>query len=689
MKALAPLVAQKTNLSMAEVEATLTRHGVDLTAASPTPGHLQLRRLRFSGTKILTGIGTDEPVAEPTVTSDDGGGQDAGLGAPPDSAAAAAEETGVEEAFDFDWKVGAGLYGIGSDRNFRGKSSVLDVMSWALRGRRDLRSDVTAWIDRVDCDFIVDSTAFHVGFKVNDGVPSGELTKTLHNQTKTTLGRFSDEAEFEALMNTAMMAELRLPLIAAAQDGRRTQHTWQAYAAALTIHGSSLEFVVGDQRWGLASRLLMMFVGADWSAVRAQAHTAYKINHGELVARQAEIDQQNDSVSAAHLAAVEVVEQVRERLAALAPASISAEQLEDALAQVTALDVQIPLLQSALLTARAAHANADEELRAVVAAAHAEREDDLAVQFFHKMRPTMCPRCDAPVTDERHRAEQDEGSCSICTHDLPSVLKTAEPDTEDDDDEDDDSVDEIAGLEQVAAAAADQLQIAQADFDAAVTQRNRHSATIASSQADQELSGQRYQAELDLARAEGRAAALEPQHAEPGSAPADLAQLKTDDRVLKAAEKIVADSVKTDQEEPLRLLSADITKLARSFGMTNLVDVELGGGASLTVHTGGTTETYGRCRRGEQLRLKLATAIALIRRSRSSGVGRHPGLLLVDSLGAEEIPDADLRAMLAELRKVTEELDTQLFIATRNADLLEAAAGADHCRLGRGSDFVW
>jgi hypothetical protein len=55
------------------------------------------------------------------------------------------------------------------------------------------------------------------------------------------------------------------------------------------------------------------------------------------------------------------------------------------------------------------------------------------------------------------------------------------------------------------------------------------------------------------------------------------------------------------------------------------------------------------------LRIKIAAAIALIEIGHTDGVGRHPGLLFIDSPAAEEIPEADLRTMLEAIATVAAE----------------------------------
>ncbi len=665
MTALGQEVATKLNREVAEIEAVLTKHQVDLTAATPAPAHLVVQRLYFRGTKTLTGV-------------------------TPDGETVDKDET-YEVPFEFEWIVEPGLHGIGSDRNLRGKSSVIELLMWVLRGRQSLRSDVLNWIDHVEGDFQIDATAFHVSIDLNENVPSGELVRTASSGLKSTLGKFSDAEEFEALMNSTMMGQLNLPPISIATEGRRNDHTWPTYASALVINGSTLENLVGEHKYGLPSKLLQMFIGTDWSAVRAQAGSALKVAEFELAQRLQVAEQQNAQLEAAHAAALEVVTVVQQRLAETPAASVTADALDTALTRLTDLDSASADLQQRLVAARQNETDALAHLGDAEHAAHAVREDALATSFFHKMRPSVCPRCEAPVTDDRLQAEADGSSCSVCTHDISTDDDGGDAQELGHEDVDDEQaeVDELDALRQVADQATGHRHAIETEFAAASADRDQQASVVSASRNEAALAAERHQIELELARAEGAAAALEPAPVEAAPDAAELATLQSEVEVLKAAEKIVSGWVTDAQSEPLDELSADITRLARSFGMANLSEVHLDGATRMKVHTGGAQENYGDVERGEQLRLKVATAIALIRRSRSSGVGRHPGFLVVDSLGAEEIPDQDLRAMLSALREVADELGIQIFIATRNTPLLEETIQDDRCRLGRDNGFVW
>lgn len=73
---------------------------------------------------------------------------------------------------------------------------------------------------------------------------------------------------------------------------------------------------------------------------------------------------------------------------------------------------------------------------------------------------------------------------------------------------------------------------------------------------------------------------------------------------------------------------------------------------------------YSACTPGEKLCLRIALVIALLRVAEAHGVGRHPGLLLVDSIGAEETEADDLAELMRHLVEVTESLVRGLRVLT-------------------------
>jgi hypothetical protein len=195
-------------------------------------------------------------------------------------------------------------------------------------------------------------------------------------------------------------------------------------------------------------------------------------------------------------------------------------------------------------------------------------------------------------------------------------------------------------------------------------------------------------AELDIARLEG---ALEQVARAEGRTDDSAEQLLARrERILGAAEKLARQRVQETQKQLLDRVSDEIVKLGRQFGIEALETVTLRGNATLTVAKGGQKVAYSACTRGERLRLKVATAVALLRVGFTYGVGRHPGLLMVDSPGAEEAASENIDAMLQALQEVTADVrDLQIIVATRSPESLTRLLSEDRRRIAPTGGYVW
>jgi hypothetical protein len=312
----------------------------------------------------------------------------------------------------------------------------------------------------------------------------------------------------------------------------------------------------------------------------------------------------------------------------------------------------------------------------------------------------MCPRCSAKVTADRYAAEATEHACSLCTTGLDLHAATGDtaaapngvpapsgqkvPQTADDDDSDD-SVDAVIALQEAAAEAEAGLRRLEAEFRNA--DRSRTDAEEAAQRGRQNLQGARarLQAELELARAESALETLRGATRPEPPSPVERERLL----VLQTASKLTKSWVKEDQDPLLKSVSTAIAELARRFGSTNITAVSLKGNGNMTVHKGGAEATYSGLTNGEKLRIKLAAAIALIKLGHTDGVGRHPGLLFVDSPAAEEIPEADLRTMLEAMTAVAAETDLQIVVATTHGPMLSEVLPEENLLVATGTDFVW
>ncbi|BAU95965.1 large ATP-binding protein [Corynebacterium suranareeae] len=661
------------------VDRILRENQVTTAVRVPTPSQLQATRLSFYGSKTLTGVDSS------------------GVKQVPDY---------VEEVpYQFEWALKSGLNGVGSDRNLRGKSTVLRILMWCLRGRCDLQPDVLSWIDHVEFDFLIDSDTYRIEFDVchtNKNQPVGQLIRR-KGIVENHLGSFESNEQFEELMGATMLHALGLPKIASQTEGLRVEHVWPTYAGALVIRGDGLEYLLGDVPFaGLPSRLLSIFVGTEWASVRAEASTAKNIAKHRLAELERAAKEHSRALSDAYTTALTNMEKARQEFEAFEISEESFEDLNEARSEIARLDAEAMRLTQVQFDAKSAFRLAEANLKEEETRRHQQLEDAVARRFFQNLRPTVCPRCSIPVPDDRLEAEAHGDSCSICSSSLElDDLSNAEAnkidghdlstlnDDEIGNDNTDYEVEELAALREVLQTNKQRLEGSTEELKKVTVQRERYSTIIEANLRYVRKLDERNQALLTLARAEGAVEALKPKEGQAGPDTAEIDRLKDHLVVLSTAEEVVTKWVREEQNVRFQKLNSSIVALARDFGIPSLTQIQLSGNAGMTVEKGGAKGTYSKLERGEKLRLKLATAIALIKLARAEGIGLHPGFLIVDSPGAEEVNDDDFDTMLQALRDEAESADIQVFIGTCHTEQLIALLGEERCRIGEGENFVW
>jgi hypothetical protein len=97
------VVARRAGLNTGQTAEILARHGVRESGILPRPRQLLVKHLSFTGEKSGKSTGT----------------------------------------VDFSWDLGTGLWGVTAD-NLRGKSSILEIIWWCLRGTGNVQPDVSS-----------------------------------------------------------------------------------------------------------------------------------------------------------------------------------------------------------------------------------------------------------------------------------------------------------------------------------------------------------------------------------------------------------------------------------------------------------------------------------------------------------------------------------------------------------------
>jgi hypothetical protein len=208
-------IARRAMIDSNRVESILAAHHISPTPVLPSPRRLLLVQIAFSGIK---------------------------------------DRVGKEEPFSFDWSdLNHGLWAMLSDQNFRGKSSILEVVHWLLRGRptSNLQDDVRRWIHKANVRFLLDDVEHEVSIQ-SRGELHGSLIRRGKSGNRIPLAEFQTEDEFEAVMADFFMSALSMDAITSWQSntsndddaGRAVSHGWAAFSGAMFI-GTNYETLLG------------------------------------------------------------------------------------------------------------------------------------------------------------------------------------------------------------------------------------------------------------------------------------------------------------------------------------------------------------------------------------------------------------------------------------------------------------
>lgn len=584
--------------------------------------------------------------------------------------------------FDFSWSgLGDGVWAIASDgTNFVGKSTVLEIMLWSLRGDvKSLQVDVKKWLEHVRTGFALDEDAFAVDFDVIKGVPKGRLVRILPDGSEVEQDAFETHVGFAAAMSDFMMEALDLDPIPFQQGkdeaAKVAEHGWKALSGGLYFWGDHHRLLGETDFGGLPGRILQLYIGMPWASTVMQASAALK----DLSAEELRTRAVRKTASEISLKAVEKIQiklnDARERLSQLTDESDFAKRVDGLAEAVLEATTAYNEIERRLV-------KAEDEATALQVAANFDerearglRETFIATSFFNGLQPTCCPRCEAAVTSDRIKREQTDFSCSVCTEPIPAEKM-------------EDVNERLAEIEERAAvtrAASDRAvgSVLELKGFARTARDNMTKArgALGAAPASSDLR-QRREIELEIARLEGMLKAHSDSTATPPEAP--------DRRVVAAAHDLAKAAMDASSNELLSELGDEVLKLAQRFGFLSLESVQINAQAQMVLHKGGASAVFGDVTKGERLRLRIATAIALLRIGKKLGVGRHPGLLIIDSPGADETDDSNLEALLKELRAIAEnEIGLQVFVSSAKASDVITLLTPSNCRIAAKGEYLW
>lgn len=702
-------VAKRSAVDRADVDDVLETYGIRGPRPVPPRRRLRVQSLHFAGVKNL-------------LTTD---------------------ETPVRNFVPFAWtrRFDTPVTALVSDgRNDAGKSSILDIMGWALRGMAGPRSDVRDWLRHVSLHLVIGDEQIVVLFRVDAGRPSGEvlvvseatpidldalhtaataamqehadacaeqqtalpdlhtpiddLSERLRERGAYIAGEFTDDESMKIVIGDFMLGRLGLePLTqwrrnahsTGDEDGSAAEHGWPLWSQALIIAKPSYSTTIGETS-SQATAVLNTFLATDWNSSRNLARVQKKTVDANLsgIRRRQERDAQARESSVADLVAQRA--RLQAELDAQPPALVSVEDAAQMAQRVALATTSLTVAQRRVADAALEWGTAERAFEAAERDLIALKEAAVTKRFWHSLKPSCCPRCDAQVQQEQWEREQD-GSCSLCNSPIAetTVLELTTVETRNDDDE----LDPVELAEQRhTSCEADVLTTSLAHDDAKRAAVDAETEFTEATAALTKINGDptaRHALERQLAVLDGR---IE----ERSAAPEELEEekiLATDSAVLGAAVKVADAEAKNDFDAALDAVSRQITSLGRELGMANLEEATLKGNAHLPVVRGGSTANFGQLTDGERLRLKIALVVALLDVGAASGLGRHPGFLIVDSIAREELNPENGQSLLAELARVASAYDLQVITGTAHSDLVDAVLPAEAVVRPLASGLMW
>lgn len=635
-------IASAAECSQEVVEQTLNDYGLNLTTSNRRHRSIRLDRLRVRGYK-----------------------------------AGAVEAGDFDETFNF----GLGVTVIAAD-NLRGKTSILEVLTLVLRGEpRNLQADVLSWLKDVSVDLHINGQS--IGFRLSldaAEITSGRiLAGTIADlaasddsiaagTTELASGQNSDE--WAEQVNAFMMAQLGLEAMqvfnrARSEDeaGIIKSHGWPAYFGVLYPPSGAdtilLGGTAGDQ---LPVRLMQVFLDMPEATRSMRVRALAQRLDSEFKAEQRRGRGTNAAIAKQLQNARERRESAETRLDALSNQT-PAESLQYLVGLAGAAGARVAAARQAAEASATAFGEAQMARVADEKALNGLRESKAASALFHGLNPQFCPRCETPISAQRRAREHDDQHCAVCD-------KTLHVDDEDDYGERETQAIEALGATRAAEKALDAAKNkSQADLSSAQDDLSSVDVRIAQAQRVRQVT-ERIEAGHELAAATAVVEALQAMTLEDAEPPLSVVVLGAASEILKEEIAQVSATLYSDLSDATR-------DLALAFGISELESIKIKGNGNMDVTKGGgARSSFSSQSPGERLRLRYALVVALLRTARIRDIAGHPGLLLLDSLKAEEVQDDHAQTLLQGLvTAAAEEPGLQILVTTADKSLAASVSG--------------
>ncbi|TLP43056.1 ATP-binding protein [Cohaesibacter sp. CAU 1516] len=581
-----------------------------------------------------------------------------------------------------------------SERNLRGKSSILNLLYAVIRGefRGRVKADVWKWLEIIDVTYEIDGNLHRTELwkDVGEEDPAKANARVSRSGSDGNWVPLYDGDGGDGLKSQTeqlMMAELAFsPIYAHNSNTGGHAHGWPLISSALFLSSSTnAKALFGDVTIdGIPLRLLQLFIGLPWVSTYSAALTAQKEVEASHAARP---DQ-----STLYKELAKRLEMVEGKLETARASVKKVDERSRKRVELNELDQRMITLREVAESTRVAFEAADVSLTMISESFDNARrrvqqlEDEQSAGYsFRKLSPSCCPACEATYKDAVAAAEPTGAgsTCLLCKNDIPQATEDIE------DDHIQLAKDEVDALDTSLKVARAKQKAAEKSANDAAIELGKAKERVSALQAD--LAAKVPDLELEIFQLEAQAAQLRDLMGDgTASTTTDATNADGADRILGAATEVTKKLMVDKQSEVLKQISESVMLLAQKFGMPNVTEMRLDNGGRLKVKQGGATEFFSNLTMGERLRIKIAVALAAVEVVRERGHGRHPGLMVIDSPASEEVVDKDFEAMLDSVATAASEIGgVQIIIGTTARPSVEAVVPVEHRLHAKGDDYVF
>ena len=584
-------------------------------------------------------------------------------------------------------------------RNDRGKSSILKIMHWALSGSEPVfKADVRAWLRNVAMELeIIGDRVYTIRFSLNESEPlitgtivAADLDTILHsNNVVETVASFQGAPDMGSAIATVIGSRLGFYPVECTERTRKAFEVstgtigWESYSQALLLGADEYTdylFPRRDHNPQHHRAVVSVFLGFDLAGLVAKAQVLRDRAANEYDIEQ-KLVQRGAENTRNKLAAITVEMQEAEKRLKILESEQSVFVDPDYVRQVgESYAERTDLVVSLRQTIEGVKTRLKETEHALDEADRTCQRLSESLQFAGYLSGLLvekCPNCEHEVSQVRVQTEWATQQCRLCGEELRPNDRQDEQRRELSDAET-----RKRGLRELRVELVREDKRWSAEVEAAeeaLDACNREFVDLSRQQrsgfVDELRETNRHHAYLkgqfDLLQAQSHQGQAE-----------HLAELRNRRDILVSACKYLQETVTLQEQGTIETLFAEAVSLIERFGVAHVTRVAFDNAGGLLVCQSGKFERFQNMNMNEQLRIKIAFHIAVLKLKAIHGLGRHPGVLLIDSPGGAEIDPVGFRAILGSLSQIRSELgeQVQILIASSREELM-AVCGPENTQV--------